>query len=133
MKRYVLLRDNKIIDTTKYEIEPERSFGYYSYFYKKDNYELDFMAKDADIVKESDNLIDLIEVGDLVVEKEREFKAPFAVESIVDDAIYLNKTSDYIVERERVACYSEGIKIENVLKIYKPNQNRGYDLAWERD
>lgn len=71
MKRYILLRNNRIIDTTKYKIEPERSFGYYSYFYKKDNYELDFMAKATDILKESDSLIDLIEVGDKVDIKEK--------------------------------------------------------------
>lgn len=122
MKRYILLRNNRIIDTTKYKIEPERSFGYYSYFYKKDNYELDFMAKATDILKESDNLIDLINLYDWVEVKLTTIEVRGEVSLITQED-----------NKKVIVTLGTSFEENKILKIWKPNQNGGYDLAWEKE
>lgn len=132
MKRFILTKFNKIIDTSEYnEITQEKCLDGRIYFYKKDDKQPDYMfiddmVKVTDIIKEADNLIDLIEVGDLAEVEignsilKHKFKGEITLKTVYknEKAIFLSN----IVAKE-----------DTLLKIYKPNKNGGYDLAWECD
>ena len=128
MKRYILVH-NKIIDTEKYEIAQEKCLNGFVHFHKKGNKcnTFSYMFRVTDIIKEADELIDLIEKGDWL-----EFK------SFCDSGSY---RIEFDEKREDGNYYSsEGMyftkkTFENeLLKIWKQNEmTKGYDLVWERE
>ena len=124
MKRYILLRDNRIIDTEIYKINQEECFSTFICFSKKvdKNLTSSYIVRPSDIIKESDNLMVLIEVGDLI-----EYKVGCATYGGIVSAVWKGNFNISIQVLDGT------IDINFIIKIYKPNNNKGYDLAWERE
>lgn len=127
MKRFILLNNNRIIDNKKYNIvRGNRSYG-------KIN-----LVKN--IIKEADSKFDLLEKGDLI-----EFKSTWSGKNFIqifekqeDEKYYFGDnsycTKNPIVEFEKDPLNPSLDKPDlMIIKIYKPNNNKGYDLAWERE
>lgn len=124
MKRFILTKFNKIIDTNEYEIAQEKCLDGFVHFHKKGNKynTFSYMFRPSDIIKESDNLMDLIEAGDLV-----EYKVGCATYGGIVSAVWKGNFNISI------QVLDQTIDINFIIKIYKPNNNKGYDLAWERE
>ena len=127
MKRYILLRDNRIIDNKKYNIvRGNRSGG-------KIN-----LVKN--IIKEADSKFDLLEKGDLI-----EFKSTWSGKNFIqifekqEDEKYYFGDNSYCTKNPIAAFEKDPLNPSldkpdlMIVKIYKPNNNKGYDLAWERE
>lgn len=127
MKRFILLRDNKIIDNKKYNIvRGNRSGGKINLL--------------KNIIKEADSKFDLLEKGDLV-----EFKSTRSGKNFIqifekqeDEKYYFSDnsycTKNPIAEFEKDPLNPSLDKPDlMIVKIYKPNNNKGYDLVWERE
>lgn len=131
MKRFILIEDNRIIDITNLpyneeyiigEVDGEECLEFYDFF---PDTEEQYYWSCYKIIKESDNLIDLIEIGDLV--------------EIVETSISIKREYMGFTEGRGWICL-EGCPFfridefeDNLLKIYKPNKiTRGYDLVWEK-
>lgn len=127
MKRFILLRDNKIIDNKKYNIvRGNRSGGKINLL--------------KNIIKEADSKFDLLEKGDLI-----EFKSTWSGKNFIqifekqeDEKYYFGDnsycTKNPIAEFEKDPLNPSLDKPDlMIVKIYKPNNNKGYDLAWERE
>ena len=142
MKRYILINDNKIIDTNEYEIAQEKCLNGFVHFHKKGNKynTFSYMFRVTDIIKEADSKFDLLEKGDLV-----EFKSTRSGKNIIqifekqeDEKYYFSDnsycTKNPIAEFEKDPLNPSLDKPDlMIVKIYKPNNNKGYDLAWERE
>lgn len=122
MKCYILLRDNRIIDNKKYNIvRGNRSYG-------------------KNIIKEADSKFDLLEKGDLV-----EFKSTRSGKNFIqifekqEDEKYYFSDNSYCTKNPIAAFEKDPLNPSldkpdlMIVKIYKPNNNKGYDLAWERE
>ena len=127
MKRFILLRDNKIIDNKKYNIvRGNRSGGKINLL--------------KNIIKEADSKFDLLEKGDLI-----EFKSTWSGKNFIqifekqeDEKYYFGDnsycTKNPIAEFEKDPLNPSLDKPDlMIVKIYKPNNNKGYDLVWERE
>lgn len=123
MKRYILTKFNKIIDTNEYEIAQEKCLNGFVHFHKKANKNntFSYMFRPADIIKESDNLMDLIKVGDIILFKLRLDTNFYGTVSLV----FKNKCF--------VKCLPIDIYEESILKIFKPTNDNKHSLAWERE
>lgn len=118
MKRFILTKGNKIVDTSKYDIKREKHLNGNIFLYEKNEHEkLVFLIKPSRIIKEADNLIELIEKKDLVEYKmeNNEYSEMLKVNPDVYSKFFL-----------------AGLAVDDlILTVYKPNKNKGYDLAWE--
>lgn len=117
MKRFILLKDNRIIDTIRYD-------GYRKINFEGENYcvLVPIFSCNDKIIKETDRIIDLIEVGDLV---EHIYNGNKYTSEIVKIDKYNNEVDLWIL--------GIVLNFDDITKIYKSNQNEGYDLAWERE
>ena len=120
MKRFILTKGNKIIDTNKYDIKREKHLNGNIFLYEKNEHEkLVFLIKPSRIIKEADNLIKLIEKRDLV-----EYKME---NNEYSEMLKINpdEYSKFVLA---------GLAVDDlILAVYKPNKNKGYDLVWEAE
>ena len=104
---YYLLEDNRIIDSNEY--------FKYAYAYKNG-----ITYYNVTIKKQSENVYDLIEVGDLITEKRR-----WCGEEIYVTANVCSK------EDELIHCFRSTLFEHDVYAIYKPNSKGDYIKVWE--
>ena len=120
---FYLLDDNRIIDS---EISYTTNFPYWEIkdnclFAKSKNDKLVRPCNENKIKKQSENVFDLIEKGDLVKEKR----------------IWCSEEVDVIAnvcskDDELIHCFHSTLCESNVYAIYKPNANGDYIKVWER-
>lgn len=125
MKKYILTTDNKIIDTEKYDIykitDKAMVYEYVVFAEKGDPFNIrqvneprfTHIIETYKIRKESDYIIELIN-------KEKDLI------KIKDGNV------ENIIEAKSVNGELKNMK-ETIIAIYKPNENKGYDLAWESE
>lgn len=124
MKKYILTTDNKIIDTEKYDIykitDKAMVYEYVVFAEKGDPFNIrqvneprfKHIIETYKIRKESDYIIELInKEKDLVKIK------------LMKDCYTIMEAKDI----KKDSC------LDNMVAIYKPNENKGYDLAWESE
>lgn len=121
MKKFILLKDNRIIDTQKYIIFEEETLYGDAYFNNKKNGQLCYIIRKQEIAEESDNLIDLIRIDDLVGLN------VLTVEKLnYKNVIAVGKEFLYFID-------NTSAHISDVMRILKPNEIGGYDLAWKKE
>lgn len=115
---YYLLEDNRIIERDRLEHWEEKGFLY------------DHYKSYGKIKKESENVFDLIEVGDLVEGKWRFWQR------FIREVVSLANYEEYkIITLDGFVSVSVSNNRENTDKvdaIYKPNKNGDYIKVWER-
>lgn len=118
MKRYLLLKGNQIIDTQKYIIETNTTGSLN--FYKKDTKALYMFLLPYRIIDQSDDLINLIHIGDLVALN-------------VINSSKLNFKNVIKTEGEFLR-FVDGTTahISDVEHIYKLNSKQGFDFVWKK-
>ncbi len=150
LKRYVLTKDNRIINKNDkrikkiaYSIDKTETYIYLECDSKTPEAIFDcekfYYATEHLVVKQSDNVFDLIEVGDLV--EEGDFNEIYKVK-IFDNGndyfrneIFDKYNGDLYVKYE--ACddeyysYVETLRSINIVKIFKPNEKGDYIKVWE--
>lgn len=120
---FYLLEDNRIIDTSKAlhnvdEIIIEENEN------EKYLYLVGWLGKHfcGKIKKQSENVWDLIEVGDLVGDYDYFRGIVTKIDKLDNGAIYLQVNNEYYY------------RTEDFNKFYKRNEKDGYDLVWvEKD
>lgn len=147
---FYLLKDNRIIDTnnqtfkkeyttangiTRYSIEtPDETHIHYTFGggeYEDNIYTFD----STQIKKTSENVFDLIEVGDLVL-SDPEGKEKYSVNGIVE-ITEIRKNDGYIsfstnADSFDFDCKLYGVEWYCIYAIYKPNSNGDYIKVWEK-
>jgi hypothetical protein len=103
---FYLLEDNRIIDSQEY--------FKYAYAYKNG-----ITYYNVTIKKQSENVFDLIEVGDLV--------------RYEDDFLGTTLLAEVYMNYGKLSLFDEtDIKNLDILAIYKPNSNGNYIKVWEK-
>lgn len=149
---YYLLKNNRIIDTndktfkekytavngiTHYSIEtPNETHHHYSLGggeYENNTYEF----HSASIKKQSENVFDLIEVGDLVMVDRAKIYPNFYTEPIIEisQVFYSDSHHSLCVYPRGNGYYCPIIEFgvqKGILTIYKPNSNGDYIKVWEK-
>ena len=134
MKRYLLLNSYntlEIVDTNEYI---KGTLGNLVMFYKEKKHK-DIVLKsnciiidnhEISLIKESDELLDLIEPGDIL-----EITGYYGIDSIKREFFGI-KNGRYIIEGCSLFCKSD-LENDILLKIFKQNKNtKKFDLSWER-
>ena len=118
---FYLLEDNRIIKNSEkfshifcYE---NRKGLLYKVFSDK-NYGKN--RKIGKIKKQSENVFDLIENGDLLKYKDR-----------FDKKVYVEIVKEVIVELKLIRATPNVIKYDEIVSFYKPNSNGDYVKVWE--
>ena len=75
------------------------------------------------IEKKSDNILDLIEPGDLVKYKDS------VMEVNKHNEILINCGTDFFEEW----CINNPLNQQNIYELYKKNKDNVYDLVWKKD
>lgn len=149
LKRYVLTKDNRIIDFSIWTIRDtnskvnrplnhiERITHIRGIGSNDDTYQ-DYLNT---IKMESDNVFDLIEVGDLV--EESDFNEIYKVKIFDNgkgefrDRLFDQYNGDLYVKYEgcddSYYSYIETLGTINIVKIFKPNTNGDYIKVWEKE
>lgn len=150
---FYLLKDNRIIDTnnqtfkeeymgasgiTYYSIEtPNETHIHYTLGggeYEDNNYKF----HSASIKKQSENVFDLIEIGDLVMVDRAKIYTSFYTESIIEiSQVFWSESHHSLCVYPRGNGYycpiiEFGVQ-KGILAIYKSNSNGDYIKVWEKE
>lgn len=121
---FYLLEDNRIIDSNNL---PACWRWYKAIKFDEENKKISFICPDPrdrhsfKIKKQSENVFDLIETGDLVAQKKM-----FGCEEIDNISLVCSK------DDKLINCFYCAIFEDKVCAIYKPNSKGDYIKVWER-
>lgn len=118
---FYLLEDNRIIDSEKYINsilnKGKNSEKNYEYLYEIRNGQSYYYGK---IKKQSEDVFDLIEKGDLITEKR----------IWCNEEVYVI-ANVWSKEDKLIHCFHSTLFDDDVLAIYKPDANGNYIKVWE--